>query len=140
MLGSISDPNILNAIGVEFYKGNTSEPTANALRARLIGLGVTPAFQYGGITSGPSLAGEAGPEAVIPLPGGRAVPVSFGSNLVDTVKQLHTMLQVQTQKLADLTAASGQMITDTVKTGNTYLSKSAHATQLAAANPIGTRA
>lgn len=35
-----------------------------------------PGFAEGGITSGPSLAGEAGPEAVIPLRNGR-VPVQW---------------------------------------------------------------
>lgn len=35
----------------------------------------------GGITSGPSIAGEAGPEAVVPLPNGRAIPVTI--NLKD---------------------------------------------------------
>jgi len=30
----------------------------------------------GGITRGPSIAGEAGPEAVVPLPDGRSIPVS----------------------------------------------------------------
>lgn len=39
-----------------------------------------PKFAKGGITSGPSLAGEAGPEAVVPLPNGRSIPVDFGSN------------------------------------------------------------
>ena len=37
-----------------------------------------PAFADGGITSGPSLAGEAGtPEAVVPLSGGRGIPVNL---------------------------------------------------------------
>ncbi len=35
------------------------------------------AYANGGITSGPSLVGEAGEEAVIPLNGGRSVPVSL---------------------------------------------------------------
>ena len=37
-----------------------------------------PAFGNGGITRGPSLAGETGkPEAVVPLPNGRDIPVSL---------------------------------------------------------------
>lgn len=41
------------------------------------GISVQPLPRYadGGITQGPSLAGEAGPEAVVPLPDGRAIPV-----------------------------------------------------------------
>ena len=36
-----------------------------------------PKYARGGITSGPSIAGEAGPEAVVPLPDGRAIPVTI---------------------------------------------------------------
>jgi tape measure domain-containing protein len=36
-----------------------------------------PKFAEGGITSGLSLAGEAGPEAVVPLSGGRSIPVQL---------------------------------------------------------------
>jgi hypothetical protein len=36
-----------------------------------------PVHAYGGITAGPSFAGEAGPEAVVPLPGSRKIPVEF---------------------------------------------------------------
>lgn len=38
------------------------------------------ALANGGITTGPSLAGEAGPEAVVPLPNGRSIPVILGEN------------------------------------------------------------
>lgn len=34
-------------------------------------------YALGGITTGPSLAGEAGPEAVVPLPNGRSIPVEW---------------------------------------------------------------
>ncbi len=40
-------------------------------------LATAPRFAQGGITSGISIAGEAGPEAVIPLPDGRTVPVTL---------------------------------------------------------------
>jgi tape measure domain-containing protein len=36
-----------------------------------------PKFAEGGITSGLSLAGESGPEAVVPLSGGRSIPVQL---------------------------------------------------------------
>jgi hypothetical protein len=36
-----------------------------------------PWMAEGGITSGPSLAGEAGPEAIVPLPNGRSIPVEW---------------------------------------------------------------
>ena len=38
------------------------------------------ALKDGGLTNGPSLAGEAGPEAVVPLPDGRTIPVSMDHN------------------------------------------------------------
>lgn len=34
-------------------------------------------YALGGITTGPSLAGESGPEAIVPLPNGRSIPVQF---------------------------------------------------------------
>lgn len=44
------------------------------------------AFATGGVTSGPSLAGEAGPEAVVPLPDGRQIPVHLkGGNSGATI-------------------------------------------------------
>lgn len=36
-----------------------------------------PAMAQGGITSGVSIAGEAGPEAVVPLPNGKSIPVDI---------------------------------------------------------------
>jgi uncharacterized coiled-coil protein SlyX len=41
-----------------------------------------PKMAAGGITTGPSIAGEAGAEAVVPLPDGRAIPVSIVSGSV----------------------------------------------------------
>ena len=38
-----------------------------------------PKFASGGITSGVSIAGERGPEAVVPLPDGRTIPVNIQS-------------------------------------------------------------
>lgn len=47
------------------------------------------ALKDGGITRGPSLAGEAGPEAVIPLPNGRSIPVEMDmSALVELLRDL----------------------------------------------------
>jgi hypothetical protein len=36
-----------------------------------------PWMARGGVTNGPSIAGEAGPEAVVPLPDGRSIPVEW---------------------------------------------------------------
>jgi hypothetical protein len=43
----------------------------------------------GGITDGPSIAGEAGPEAVVPLPDGKNIPVNLDmSALVDKMEEM----------------------------------------------------
>lgn len=47
------------------------------------------AMAKGGITDGVSIAGEAGPEAVIPLPDGRTIPVKMDlAELVDKLQEL----------------------------------------------------
>lgn len=53
---------------------------------------VKEALAKGGITSGPSLAGEAGPEAVIPLPDGRTIPVKM--DFSELVEKFEEMIQV----------------------------------------------
>jgi hypothetical protein len=50
----------------------------------------------GGVTRGPSLAGEAGPEAVIPLPDGRRIPVKMDtSDLIDKLNELLSVMKDQ---------------------------------------------
>lgn len=49
-------------------------------------------LKNGGITNGTSIAGEAGPEAVIPLPDGRTVPVKMDTG--DLVNKLDELLRV----------------------------------------------
>lgn len=54
-------------------------------------LGVDPSkigkFAKGGITQGPSIAGEAGPEAVVPLPDGKSIPVQMDmQSVVNSIK------------------------------------------------------
>lgn len=46
----------------------------------------------GGITNGPSIAGEAGPEAVIPLPDGRNIPVKM--DVGELITKLDEMIDV----------------------------------------------
>jgi hypothetical protein len=48
----------------------------------------------GGITQGPSIAGEAGPEAVVPLPNGRSIPVDM-PGLVDGIQELVSLMRAQ---------------------------------------------
>ena len=59
------------------FLGATGGQQAGKALADLIGL---PQYAQGGITSGLSLAGEAGPEAIIPLDNNRSVPVKLSMN------------------------------------------------------------
>jgi len=51
-----------------------------------------PLGQYGGITSGPTIAGEAGTEAIVPLPRGKKIPVDLrggtGANINFTINAM----------------------------------------------------
>jgi archaellum component FlaC len=51
-------------------------------------------LKNGGITNGPSIAGEAGPEAVIPLPDGRSIPVTMdNSALIDKISEMISIMK-----------------------------------------------
>ena len=113
ILNAITDWHTLETIGETYYKNNNDPATANAIRAKIITMGGTPAFAQGGITSGPSLAGEAGPEAVIPLPNGRSVPVQLMSNS-STDKRLDA-LTATVQTLIDITSKIGTASVEALK-------------------------
>lgn len=53
------------------YNNRTDRTTAGHIHVEV------PLMAKGGITDGVSIAGEAGPEAVVPLPDGRAIPVEL---------------------------------------------------------------
>lgn len=78
----------------------------------------------GGITAGPSLAGEAGPEAVVPLPGGRKIPVEFGTRtfegLIKSLTQLNTNFSILNKKLVNDTSHD----VDTASLLDSYMNKS----------------
>ncbi|WP_396189368.1 glycoside hydrolase family protein, partial [Flavobacterium sp.] len=55
-----------------------------------------PKMAKGGITEGTSIAGEAGPEAVVPLPDGRTIPVTMDmSQLVTKIDEMIEILREQ---------------------------------------------
>ena len=54
--------------------------------------GTVKLMAKGGVTDGVSIAGEAGPEAVIPLPDGRTVPVKMDTG--DLVSKLEEMIKI----------------------------------------------
>lgn len=77
-----------------------------------------PRFADGGITSGISIAGEAGPEAVIPLPDGRRVPVQMtgqsdlsSAELREIKALLRDLLQTNKSVGAE-TSKSGKKLVD----------------------------
>lgn len=62
------------------YNNNSNRKTGDHIHAQL---------KAGGITNGTSIAGEAGPEAVVPLPDGRTIPVKMDTGeLVDAIREL----------------------------------------------------
>lgn len=77
------------------------------------GGGPMPAFADGGITRGPSLAGEAGPEAVVPLPDGRRIPVNLqmppslmagsggGGTSIQVINNTPSKVETQTSRGSD---------------------------------------
>lgn len=65
-------------------------------------VGLKGPFAKGGITSGPSIAGEAGPEAVVPLPDGRTIPVSMKG---DAGKVVNVNFHIRTNDGASFNAS-----------------------------------
>jgi hypothetical protein len=87
-------------------------------------------FARGGIASGPAIFGEAGPEAAVPLPDGRSIPVTFqgAADNRETVNELKTQNRLLTAQLkllqSGLTAliegqAQGNSSLKTVESGST---------------------
>ncbi len=56
------------------FGGGGNIPAGGFNAASLLGM---PGFARGGITTGLSIVGEAGPEAVVPLPDGRSIPIHW---------------------------------------------------------------
>jgi hypothetical protein len=61
----------------------------------------------GGVTTGPSIAGEAGPEAVVPLPDGRTIPVTMtglGEGIAEMISLLRTNNDIS-QKILQMSSS-----------------------------------
>jgi len=74
----------------------------------------TPTFAEGGITSTASIAGEAGPEAVVPLPDGRTIPVTVtqqaetSPELLEELRLLRATIEEQArsnEEMSDIVVA-----------------------------------
>jgi tape measure domain-containing protein len=72
-----------------------------------------PKFAKGGITRGVSIAGEAGPEAIVPLPDGRTIPVKMqgeGAKVIVNVDAQGTAVQGDTAGANRLGEAIGTAV------------------------------
>jgi hypothetical protein len=58
------------------FTGNAAS-LSTATGTNMAGIPLFTGAQFGGITNGPVIAGEAGPEAIVPLPHGRKIPVEM---------------------------------------------------------------
>lgn len=77
-------------IGEEYFKDKTGRTTGGHYHVSL------NKMAKGGIASEPVIAGEAGPEAIIPLPDGRTVPVKVdNSALIDKLEEMIGVLKEQ---------------------------------------------
>jgi len=121
--------------GLAFYADqiNSGEGTLDSVRAQLnasqegiafdaLGL---ESFADGGVTAGLSFAGEAGPEAVVPLPDGRSIPVRMegGFNTAELQRQLAELaFKVEEQTAANLAAQA--QLAQLLEEGNDIASSS----------------
>lgn len=81
----------LKGLGFSYVRDEYLNPSENATGGH-----IHAQLARGGITRGPSLAGEAGPEAVIPLPDGRTIPVKMDvGELVDKLEEMISVMREQ---------------------------------------------
>lgn len=80
-----------------------------------------PAMAKGGITDGVSIAGEAGPEAVVPLPDGRAIPVDMSGLGMEKMHASAAMLQQAADSLNALGVNSGRELDQSFSEAMTHL-------------------
>lgn len=65
------------ATGKSYYEGTNGNRSLVSRDELIAVLKDVPRMAVGGVTSGVSIAGERGPEAVVPLPDGRTIPVQI---------------------------------------------------------------
>ena len=68
-----------------FLLSNPTQYNTSAVNIGSQGFGRASLMAKGGITQGLSIAGEAGPEAVVPLPDGRSIPVTMQGGVGNVV-------------------------------------------------------
>ena len=96
-----------------FFAKSTPSFNMNQATGGLGGFGMPRMMANGGITRGVSIAGEAGPEAVVPLPDGRSIPVTMqgeGTKVVVNVDASGTAVQGDSGRANELGQALGAAI------------------------------
>ena len=96
-----------------FFAKSTPSFNMNQATGGLGGFGMPRMMANGGITRGVSIAGEAGPEAVVPLPDGRSIPVTMqgeGTKVVVNVDASGTAAQGDTGRARQLGDALGAAV------------------------------
>jgi len=96
-----------------FFAKSTPSFNMNQATGGLGGFGMPRMMANGGITRGVSIAGEAGPEAVVPLPDGRSIPVRMqgeGTKVVVNVDASGTAAQGDTGRARQLGDAIGSAV------------------------------
>ena len=96
-----------------FFAKSTPSFNMNQATGGLAGFGMPKMMAKGGITRGVSIAGEAGPEAVVPLPDGRSIPVTMqgeGTKVVVNVDAQGTAVQGDSGRAGELGQALGAAI------------------------------
>lgn len=86
----------------DWQMGNDASPRVTVINEKVLSelktikdsLANTPKMADGGITKGPSIAGEAGPEAIVPLPNGRSIPVEM-QGLDEMISSLGSLIELQ---------------------------------------------
>ncbi len=102
--GKVFTPDVLNTFGsIEAAVQNGYDVPLSLQFGGRAAANYLPGYAEGGITDGLSIAGEAGPEAVIPLSGGRRIGVARVPG-IDGLRAEMAALRRQVQHLTDLTA------------------------------------
>jgi hypothetical protein len=85
---------ILKGLGFSYLQNEYDDPSTGSSGGH-----IHASFAKGGITNGLSLAGEAGPEAIVPLPDGRTIPVSMDNGAL--IAKLDQLISIMSSQAAD---------------------------------------
>ncbi len=97
----------------QLMSGGGSIPAGGFNAAKLLGM---QGFAVGGVTNRPAIFGESGPEAAVPLPDGRSIPVRFTgapygmpNGMMSTAVQVPVNVQIENHTGATVDVQRGPM-------------------------------